>query len=225
MIYELFEWLIPIQRESAKYAIFAALVVPVQNSLHWEQETYSHVPPNKVSFSRDGVLVQVNKSASPLIYAFDSAKKVIGFHVRGEFRGLPKLEDVQQQGKKRFDDYALRVGFVVPGDKRLGGLEKIFAPAWVAHLFSKVPDGRGLSHIQFFNATQNPSQVGTERTHPSSELIHESFFTHIEHDGNFDYAYSFAESLDASALWISIDGDDTKSTFDVLISSLEISLK
>lgn len=225
LIYELIAWLIPLRRDRAKYAMFAALVVPVQSSQFWEQEKYSHIPPNKVSFSRDGILVQIDKSASPLIYALDSPRKVIGFHIRGEFRGLPKFQDVHRQGQKGFDDYALRVGFVVPGKKRLSGLKKMFAPAWVAHLYLKVPDSQGLSHIQFFNATQNQSQVGTERIHPSSELIHESFFAHIERDGKFDYAYTLPAPLDASALWISIDGDDTQSIFDVLISALEISLK
>lgn len=202
--------------------LMAVLVIPTKQASLWEQEKYSHIPKNEVSFSERGILIRVIRSASPLIFRLDSTKKVTGFHVRGEFRGLPNFADVGMQGEKGADDYALRVGFVIPGNKRLTGLKKLFAPAWVANLYSKAPDGSGLDRIQFFNVTQNPLQFGQHRVHPLSDLIQEDFFALASKVGAFDYDYVFKQPLEVSAVWISIDGDDTKSIFDVTISSIEL---
>lgn len=215
---------VSLRKRFGQTVLMAAFAIPTQKATLWEQESYSRVPKNEVSFSENGMLIRVNSSASPLIYPLDSTRKVAGFRVRGEFRGLPKFSDVSVQGEKGADDYALRVGFVVPGDKRLTGLKKILAPAWIVHLYSKVPKGSGLDRIQFFNVTQNPKQVGLHRVHPLSDLIQEDFFAAVSNPGPFDYEYVFKQPLDASAIWISIDGDDTKSGFDVVISSIELLL-
>ena len=204
--------------------LMAVLVVPTQRASPWEQEKYSHIPKNEVSFSEKGILIRVIHSASPLIFPLDSTKKVTGFRVRGEFRGLPNFSNVGLQGEKGADDYVLRVGFVIPGNKHLTGLKKLFAPAWVTNLYSKVPNGSGLDRIQFFNVTQNPLQLGRHRVHPLSDLIQENFFAVASKVGAFDYDYVFKQPLDTSAVWISVDGDDSKSVFDVAISSIELSL-
>lgn len=205
-----------------RHVLMATLVIPIGQPSSWKQEEYSKIPKNDVSFSKDGLLVKVNKSASPLIYPLKSALRVFGFRVRGEFRGLPNFRDVSKQGEKGSDDYPLRIGFIVPGEKRLTAFKKMFASAWVRHLYNAVPPGAGLSHIRFFDVTQNPAQVGQSRVHPSSDLMREEFFSLIKEPGPFALEYTLRQPLEAVALWISIDGDDTKSKFDVLISELEL---
>lgn len=204
--------------------LLAAIVIPVHDADKWQVEKYSNIPANAVSFSKDGMLTRVNLSASPLILRLNSPQKVTGFHIKGEFRGLPKLKDAKNQGEKGSDDYPLRVGFVIPGEKQLTGLKKLFAPAWIKNLYSTTPPGAGVDHIEFFNVTQNSRQLGLHRVHPLSDLIHETFFSLVEHDGKFDFDYTLTEPLDAVAIWISIDGDDTKSAFDVLVTSLDLKI-
>lgn len=169
--------------------------------------------------------VRVDKSASPLIHALNSSRKVVGFHIKGEFRGLPSFPDVARQGEKGADDYALRIGFVIPGNKRLSGFKKLLAPQWIKSLYEKVPEGSGVDHIEFFNVTQSPRQLGLRRIHPLSDLIEENFFAQVSRAGTFDYEYTLKTPLEAAAIWISIDGDDTKSAFDVLISTLELAIQ
>lgn len=210
------------RHSSASLFMMAIIAIPVQEQAAWKQEKYSKIPKNEVTFSKEGLFVRVNKSASPLIYPLLPAKKILGFRVTGEFRGLPKFSSTEAQGQRGSDDYALRVGFVVPGAKRLSGVKKFFAPVWLKNLYSTIPIDTGIDGVRFFNVTQSKKQLDQERTHPSSDLITERFFALAEDGGKFDYSYDFKEPIEAAAIWLSIDGDDTKSKFDVLIQRLEI---
>ncbi len=184
--------------------------------------SYSKIKSNTISVVDQGMLIHVDHSASPLFYPMESAPNISGFKIRGEFRGLPVLSDRSKQGHKNFDDYPLRVGFVVRGEKKLSGLKKFFAPSWIKGLYSQIPTGFGLDHVQFYNFTQNENQVGQSRIHPSSELIKEDFISFVKASGPFSLIHKFSVPLQVIALWISIDGDDTHSKFEVLISSLEL---
>ena len=203
----------------------AVIMIPLQNSGEWKQETYSKIPKNEVAFSTDGLLVKVDKSASPLIFPLQPVKNVERFRISGDFRGLPKISTSSIQGSKGEDDFALRIGFVIPGQNRLSGLKRFFAPAWITGIYSAIPSDSGIERVQFFNVTQSRTLLGRSRIHPSSELISEEFFALAERDGPFDYSYDFKEPIETAAIWISIDGDDTKSKFDVLIRQMEIRVK
>lgn len=202
--------------------MFAVLVIPTEKLDGWRTEKFSNIPSNEVSASGNGLLVRVRKSASPLIFPLKSPLKILGFKITGEFRGLPKFSDTSKQGQKRSDDYALRVGLIIPGEKRLSGVKKFFASQWVKQLYSQVPSGLGLDHVHFFNVTQNPSQAGKSRVHPASDLMREEFIALAEKNGPFTYEYSLKQPLEAVAVWISIDGDDTKSEYEVLLSRMEL---
>lgn len=202
--------------------LLAVMLIPTHESGSWILQSYSSIPRNEVDFSNRGILVKVNSSASPLIFPFKDKESLSGFRVAGEFRGLPKFADPSSQGKKGFDDFPLRLGFVVSGKKQLGTFQKLVAKDWVRRLFSLAPEGEGVDKILFFNITQNPHQVGGERTHPMSELIRETFIDSVKEKGEYSYSYTFKAPIEVLAIWISIDGDDTKSAFDVLIRALEV---
>jgi hypothetical protein len=205
-------------------SLYGAVIMPVIDGSQWTIEKYSNIPANAVLYPKDGMLIKVDRSASPLIFRLTPPRKVTGFHIKGEFRGLPKFKDVKSQGEKGSDDYPLRIGFVIPGEKQLTGLKKILAPAWIKNLYSTAPPGSGVDHIEFFNVTQNQLQLGHHRIHPLSDLIRETFFSQVERAGIFDFDHRLTEAIEATAIWISIDGDDTKSTFDVLVRSLNLKI-
>lgn len=202
--------------------LFAAMVIPTNSLTDWKTEKFSSVPKNQTTASSNGLLIQVKRSAGPIIFPLKSKIKISGFKISGEFQNLPKISNPSQQGEKGFDDYPLRLGFVVPGKQKLSGLKKMMAAQWVKDLYEQVKDGDGIDYVHFFNVTQNPQQVGKTRTHPASDLFQEEFFAAVKHSGPFAYDYQFEKPLEAIALWLSIDGDDTKSTFNVLVSSLEL---
>lgn len=208
--------------DGIKSFLFAAMVLPTTNLTDWKIEQFSRVPKNEVTASAKGLLIRINGSAGPLIYPLKAKTKISGFKVTGEFLGLPKFTNPSLQGEKGYDDYPLRLGFVIPGEKRLSGLKKMFAAQWVKSLYEQVQDGTGLDSIRFFIVTQNPKQVGQTRVHPASDLFKEEFFADVKRPGPFSYEFQFKQPIEAVAVWISIDGDDTKSAFEVLISSLEL---
>lgn len=202
--------------------LFAAIVIPTNSLTDWKTEKFSGVPKNETTASPNGLIVQVKSSAGPLIFPLKSKTKIAGFKIRGEFKGLPKITNPSLQGEKGFDDYLLRLGFVIPGEKKLSGFKKMIAAQWVKNLYEQVKDGSGINSVHFFNVTQNPQQVGKTRAHPASDLFQETFFAEVNLSGPFAYDFQFGVPLEAIAIWLSIDGDDTKSTFDVLISGLEL---
>ena len=110
----------------------------------------------------------------------------------------------------------------MPGEKRISGLKKLFAPSWIRHLYAQVPEGSGVDHVRFFNVTQNRDQLGKEREHPASELMREEFFGFVERPGTFSFQQKLRTPVSAVAVWISIDGDDTNSEYDVLLSKLQL---
>lgn len=198
------------------------IVIPLSMQGNWKIESYSSIPSNKVIFSNRGISVKVNKSASPMIYSFSKSITLKSFHIEGEFLGLPKFLDLTNQGNAGFDDYPLRIGFVLSGNKKLSFLQRTFAPKWIKNLYADLPADIGLDYIQFYNVTQNKVQLGLSRVHPLSDVLHEKFFALIEKNGKFSYDINFEAPKDVSGLWISIDGDDTQSEFEVNINKLDL---
>lgn len=168
------------------------------------------------------LVVTVKKSASPLFFKMSETKKIKGFKITGEFRGLPKFNDITLQGKKGSDDYPLRIGFVIPGKKTLSGLYKLVAAQWVKRIYGLLPQGAGLDHVEFFNVSQNAAELGIKRTHYSSDLLKENIIAIQKAPGTFSVEHSLKEPIDALAIWISIDGDDTLSDYSVVLSTIEL---
>lgn len=200
--------------------IFSAFAIPITDPSGWVIETYSKIPANKSTFTTEGLKVNVNKSASPLIYKFQEPREIKSFKVEGYLSAL--YPDFEKQGSASHDDFPLRIGFVLPGTKKLSALEKWMAAGWVVRLFSLVPKDMGLDKIVFYNMTQNKTLMGTQRIHPLSEYIQEKFsFLNIQ-AGDFKWEQNLETPVTAAALWISIDGDDTKSAFELQIKNLTL---
>ena len=115
---------------------------------------------------------------------------------------------------------------MVKGTQTLNFAKKLVAPSWVKTLFSLAPKGTGVDHIYFYNAVQQAELKGKERNHPLSELIKENFKWQLKFDDNgiakFDFSTEVENPKTTLALWISIDGDDTGSQFETLISDIKI---
>jgi len=203
----------------------ATLAVPLQDDGKWVIQKYSNIKVNEVSFlSPAGISIKVDKSASPLVRLLPENTKISGFSVEGKLNGLPKFAHLDKEGSGEADDFALRIGFVVPGDKKLGALRKLFAPEWIRNLFSMAPEGKGIDRIWFFNFVQNLNALGKGRVHPKSELIREEYFAHAV-VGPFSLKKTFDKPIDAAAVWINSDGDDSGSSFGLEILKLELGLE
>jgi len=200
----------------------AFMLIPGTQVEDWQIERYAHIPANTVSLSKTAMTVSVRNSAGPIVYAFDQARTISGFHVRGTFSALPHFARPDIQGNKGADDFPLRIGFVVAGDKHLNFVQRLVAADWVKRLYQTAPNGIGLDRVQFYTLSQRPELVGRTRIHPDSDLVHETFFATASKPGPFHYNYRLPEPLQVIAIWISMDGDDTHSNYDVTLTELGI---
>lgn len=205
----------------AAQAAGPALELPLGSEAGWQVLQYRNLPPHRVSFSSQGLEITVDGSAMPLIYPLPERARVRAIRVRGKLAGALRVPP-QRQGENGFDDFALRVGLVEPGERTLNFVQRQVAAAWVRKLFELAPKGSGISRIHFFNLGTVREQIGRQRQHPLSDLIVETIVALPGADGRFEFVHALERPLDAIAVWLSADGDDTGSRFTVLVEEIEL---
>ena len=205
-----------------KTMIFAAaFAVPLQQMNDWQLLRYSAIAPNQISFAHEGMTVKVMGSASPIIYPLNEARLVRRIEVTGTLYELLTL-DAEKQGLKDNDDFSLKIGLVVAGDKTLNGWQKLFTADWVRRLFALAPEGGGIDSIYFLNAVQASSRLGQQRQHPLSDLFYENNVWLLDKPGDFAMTHTLNKPRKVIAIWLSIDGDDSRSNYSTLIKSLHL---
>jgi hypothetical protein len=201
-----------------------AIEIPLQlDDPHWQILMFDNIPANQVSQTRDGLKIEINKSASPLIYVFDEPQTVKSVSAMGKMGQLPAIPMHQQQGDKGADDYPLRIGLVIEGEKTLNFMQRLISAEWVKTLFDLAPDGTGIDHVFFLtlsNGGEMPgSAVGESK---KSGLFAQTVVKQVNPNESFDLYYTLDTSTRVIALWISADGDDTESMFELEINSISL---
>jgi hypothetical protein len=205
-----------------KAMIFAAaFAVPLQQMNDWQLLQYNGIAPNQVSFTQAGMTVEVMGSASPIIYPLDEARLVRRIEVTGTLNELLTL-DGAKQGLQNNDDFSLKIGLVVAGDKTLNSVQKLFTADWIKRLYELAPEGSGIDSIYFLNAVQASARLGQQRQHPLSDLIFENNVWLLDKPGDFAMAHILDRPRKVIAIWLSIDGDDSRSNYSTLIKSLHL---
>lgn len=187
------------------------------HELNWHVLNYRKTPPNRVRFINQNMEITVEKSAGPVVHRLNRSLRISEFTVKGRVQGVKKVEN------STFDeDSELRFGLVASGTKTLSAPQKWIAPDWVKRLFALAPPGAGIDRIFFYNLTNRKKIIGLARVHPKSELISEEISTIISADGHFLMNKKLTPPIDAIAIWLSSDGDDTQSTFTLFLSEIEL---
>jgi hypothetical protein len=204
-------------------AIFlaGAIALPLQQMDDWQLLQFRNIAPNQVSFSSAGMTVSVDRSASPIIYPLQQPGMVREVEVSGVLDGLLQLH-AGRQGDGDNDDFTLRIGLVVAGDKTLNGLQKLLSARWIRTLFELAPEGTGVDNIYFLNAVQDSRQLGLQRQHPLSDLIYENNVWLLDKPGAFTFTHTLDQPREVIAVWLSIDGDNSQSSYSMLIKSLRL---
>lgn len=200
----------------------AAFHVPVDELASWKALTFNNIAPNSVSVDGGSLYIAVRSSASPLVYKLDAPIKILGVSVAASWGGRLNIPVGVTQGDKDADDFVLKFGIVEAGDQTLNWLQRRIAASWIRELYSLAPRGAGVQRINFLSTTQQPELLGTRRTHPLNEVLHEERITLLETPGAFEMTQRFSAPIEVLGLWISSDGDDTDSSFDLTISSITL---
>ncbi len=198
-----------------KIASAKPLEVPLSAS-GWVDLSYQKIPKNQVRFEKGGLSVRVRNSASPLLYQFESPVEVSGFTVVASFSGTKNVE------KTDFDeDSILRIGFVTLNFNPPSTFKLFFASEWLRQLSKLAPKNRGVENVHFYNVTNRSHLLGSSRTH-SNKLMRESISMFHSNEGGFIFKANFSSLLEVGGLWVSVDGDDSHSTFTTTLREISI---
>jgi hypothetical protein len=195
---------------------FAQETLPLDSN-SWVQLSFNKIPPNQVKFKESSILIDVNDSSSPLIYPIKKPKRIKGFKVKGHVVG--KIAP-QQQGFE--EDVYLRFGLIQTGQKKLNTFQRLFAANWVKQLFDLAPKDKGLEIIRFFNLTDQKDKLSMSRLYPGTDLMEELVHTLLQEDGQFTMYHQFPEEIEIAGLWLSSNGDQAQSKFNIQIDSIEL---
>jgi len=207
--------------QTSTHSTTQILRVPLNDQSRWHELRYGKIPPHTLRFSESGLDIFVRRSAMPLLCPLPQAVRVHSIHVKGRIIGSLEVAP-EKQGKKGYDDYSLRVGLVEPGAATLTARERRAAADWVKSLFDLAPAGRGIAKVHFLNLGVDRLEIGRSRQHPMSKLLEEEVVAAPKLDGSFEFVRKFNPPLEVCAIWISADGDDTKSSFRTVINQIEL---
>lgn len=195
--------------------------MPLSKTNGWQFLKYRKIPSNIFHNLAAGLQIAVTNSAAPAVFRLPQPLQVTGLQADGYLSGSLRIPS-DKQGEKGFDDYAVRIGLVESGSHTLNWRERIGAADWVKKLFALAPNGTGISKIHFSNVGTDAKQMGRTRTHPMSDLIEETVVAVPDPAGHFTFTSHFHPPLNVIAVWICCDGDDTQSSFAVLLNKLEL---
>lgn len=203
-------------------SMITAQTVPVDDLEPWTVLSFNKITANNVSVVDGKLQIRVRSSASPLIYHFAEPISLTGIHVAASWSGELRIPVGAVQGEKGADDFVLKLGIVEAGDRRLNWFQRRVAADWIKQLFELAPKTGGVERINFLSTTQQTALLGSQRAHPLSELLYEERLVLLEEPGPFLLSKTFAKPVVALGLWVSADGDDTASGFDLTIESITL---
>ena len=183
----------------------------------WVSLSFQKIPANEIVFSKNEISVKVNSSAGPLVHSLPEKKLVSRIQARGFLVG-----DKKQEAGDFDEDSIFRLGLVTPGKHTLTGPKRWFAAPWLKTLFSLAPEGTGIDSVQFLFVSNRETLDGKTRIHPLSKFLHEQVSSVLKMDKTFKVEKSFEPPLEVLALWVSIDGDDSKSAFETKIEEIRL---
>lgn len=200
----------------------APVDIPLSDATQWSTQQYRNIKPNTVDASPQGLTITVAASASPLVYRLEQPTRITGVRVEANWSGNLDFPEGVTQGDEGADDFVLKLGLVEAGDKTLNWLQRRVAADWIRELYELAPEGTGVRRVNFLSTTRQASLLGTGRIHPLNDLLHEERITYLDSTGEFRLDHRFDEPVEILGLWLSADGDDTGSNFELVIHSITL---
>lgn len=199
--------------------LLAVVAIPLTSATGWQDLKFKKIPPNLTTFSADGLQIRVNKSSSPLIYPLPNAVDVTGFRAEIEIEG-----EIKAQSGFPEDAY-LRLGFVAPGSRKLNAMERWMAADWLKKLFSLAPKDGGVDKVYFFNLADHAS--GEAREFPGSKglMTEKIIAVRSKETKKVELKQTLPQSIKTLALWLSVDGDNSESSYVLNMKSLNLETK
>ncbi len=175
--------------------------------------------PNVYSYHENdnGLLIEVDGSASFLMQAFTEVKLVSQVSFEWKSNGRPAIKDAVHETKRQGDDAVFKLGLLI---ETPGALSDMFLPSWMR----RVDDLLNFPSDEIIFLVTDAKHVGGQRwTGPyNSRITMISMHEVADSQGWNKASYQFPELVKVVAIWLMADGDDTASSFTVHIRNIKI---
>lgn len=200
--------------------LFVAVLIPLGDPTAWKSVSFRSITPNRVEHKKNELNIHVQKSASPLVHRLASPLVVEKLNLALSFDGTLRADS----SSSFEEDSRFRLGLVLEGRQRLSFWQRSLAADWVLRLFELAPPQTGLDQIHFLMIGHQQSQFGKKRKHPKSDLLFEEIVATKSEEKveSFRLELPFQRTSRVLALWVSVDGDDTKSNFVTRVQQIEL---
>ena len=203
------------------FSLSAEESLPLNLSSGWKALDFSKGNTNRVEELDGSLKVIVDQSAGPLIYQFSKARNISNISFKGRTDGLVQLAG-KPQGLDDTDDFVLRVGLIYAGTEKLNRLQLALAPGWIKELVHSSPNQTMISKLVLYNVANGKTEW-TKRNHPQSKgLIEEHIVQNLSQPGQIELNIETQSANPVIGIWLSCDGDETQSKFNVWIDALTI---
>ncbi|MAX66858.1 MAG: hypothetical protein QF441_07015 [Bacteriovoracaceae bacterium] len=189
--------------------LFSIIIIPVQTPSDFLHLTYSDIKPNTIKIKKE-IMIDVNHSASPLFYQFETPKKISQIEVLGEVEIIKNLESEQK------DSY-FQLGLIYKGEYRPHFFVQKFLPQWLNTVLN-INEKFGVSEIAFYHIHKEKGFVAKEDHIRKIKL---SFIKakQLTKENTFSLTIK-PQAKKILGLWLRADGDDHNGVFKTKIKKL-----
>jgi len=186
-------------------------------SKNFEHIEFSRIKPNHHFFHNQQLQINVNKSASFLMQAFDQVKSVKRVSFEWHSNGFPKIKNAQSEEQKSGDDAVFKLGLLLKTDE---SIFNPFIPEWMKHVESLLSFP---SEEMIYLVANAKHAIGEQWANPYNKRVTMTSIESIESKQNWKLArYEFDVSVNVVAIWLMADGDNTHSRFTTHIKNITI---
>jgi len=190
----------------------------VLDNHNFEHIHFKRIQPNIITFNKNTVFFEVNKSASFLLLAFDDVKSIRTVSFQWKAHGILNKHGLDHEKTRNGDDAWLRVGLIIEGQPEY--IPEPLLPRWMKQvrktlrytsggMIYLIPDARHAAGETWKSPfSSNVDMVSVDSTGAEDDWYHVS---HV-----------FTTPVQTVGLWVMADGDNTGSTFNSQLRNLAI---
>lgn len=183
----------------------------------YEEISFDDIPKTKYSNVDGQLLSIVKKSSSILLQPFSKKQTVKTVKVVWKKTGDLKTKSFDHETTKSGDDAYFRVGLIVSGE---APTIPFFAPAWIkkSKEILKLPSDK-----MIYLTVGSKAAAGKTWPSPYSGSIESMAPQKSVSTGEWTTSeFTLSKATEIVGLWIFADGDNTESSFNVSVKSIEI---
>lgn len=183
----------------------------------YETITFDDIPQTQYSNKGSHLVAKVKQSSSVLLKPFSEKVSVKSVTVTWKTSGELKVKTLDLHRTKAGDDAYFRVGLIISGP---APMVPFFAPAWIkkSKQVLKLPSDKMI--YLTLGATVAPGKIWTNPY--SGSIQGASANRHLQDMEWTVSTFDLPKDTEIVGLWLFADGDNTKSSFEVEVKSIQL---